>query len=154
MIWIVLLIVHGLLALTLLGAITHQAVSISWPRPRKRSFVERFAAVASPAYVNAIVALFAVTFVFGSLIYVNYRTEVRPVFESLGWHASIGLFELKEHFLALSLALLPTYWFIWKKLPLTQQGVLRRTVTVMLAVLVWYGFLAGHILNNLRGLGA
>jgi hypothetical protein len=154
MIWIVLVIVHGLLALTLLGAITHQAVSVSWPRPRKRSFVERFAAVASPAYVNAIVVLFAITFVFGAIIYTSYRTDVRPVFEALRWYPSIGLFELKEHFISLALALLPTYWFIWKKLPLTQQVALRRTVTIMLAVLVWYGFLAGHILNDLRGLGA
>ena len=29
--WIVLLIVHGLLAVALLGAITHQAVAVLWP---------------------------------------------------------------------------------------------------------------------------
>ena len=105
---VTLLIMHGLLAVALLGALTHQAVSVVWVGARRRSFVERFAAVASPNYVTAIVVLFVITFLFGSYIYVSYRADVRPVFEQLGWFKSIGLFELKEHFIALSLALLPT----------------------------------------------
>jgi len=152
--WIPLLIIHGLLALTLLGAITHQAVAVAWRPAHKGNIVERFAAVTSPAYVNGIIILFAITFIFGAIIYVNYRSEVRPTFEMLSWYSSIGLFELKEHFLALSLALLPTYWLIWKKLPSGNQVWLRTTATILLAVLIWYGFLVGHILNNLRGLGA
>ena len=153
MMWIVLLITHGLLAVTLLGAITHQAVSVNW-RTGKANFVERFASVGSRVYVNAIVVLFVITFLFGAVIYANYRTEVRPVFEDLVWYSSVGVFELKEHFIALTLALLPTYWLIWKKIPLTEQVALRRITTVLVALVVWYGFLVGHVLNNLRGLGS
>jgi hypothetical protein len=153
MIWIVLLITHGLLAVTLLGAVTHQAVSVNW-RPGKGNLVERFASVGSGVYVNGIIVLFVVTFLFGAAIYVNYRIDVRPVFEDLVWHSSIGVFELKEHFIALTLALLPTYWLIWKKMPLTEHVALRRITTVLVAAVGWYGFLVGHILNNLRGLGS
>ena len=34
--WSILLIIHGILAVFLLGAITHQAVGVSWPVPSDR----------------------------------------------------------------------------------------------------------------------
>jgi hypothetical protein len=148
-----LVLIHGLLAVALLGALTHQGVNAVWVGARKRSFVERFAAVASPYYVNAIIIVFVITFLFGAYIYTNYRTEVRPPLEELRIFWPIGLFDLKEHFLTLSLALLPTYWILWKKIPLTEHRAERRATTVTIAVLVWYGFVVGHILNNFRGLG-
>ena len=151
--WIALVIIHGLLAVALLGALTHQAVSVLWRPPSRRWFVERFATVVSPVYVSAIATLFVITFLFGAYIYSSYRVDVRPVFESLGWYKAIGSFELKEHFLSLGLALLPTYWFLWKQVPLSQKVVLRQVATVIVAVVVWYGFIVGHILNDLRGLG-
>ncbi len=54
---VALLIVHGLLAVALLGAITHQAFSVT---PRRMaaeplSFVGRFSSVDSGAYATAIV---------------------------------------------------------------------------------------------------
>jgi hypothetical protein len=151
--FIVLVIIHGLLAVALLGALTHQAVSVLW-RPRSRRwFVERFATVGSPLYVSAIVVLFIATFLFGAYIYTSYRTDVRPVFESLTWYKAIGSFELKEHFITLGLALLPTYWFLWKYVPLSTKVGLRATATLIIALVVWYGFIVGHILNDLRGLG-
>ena len=59
---VVLLIVHGLLAVTLLGAITHQALSVVPSRAAvgPLSFVGRFRSVDSGAYANAIVVLFVV----------------------------------------------------------------------------------------------
>ena len=98
--------------------------------------------------------IFLITFALGAYIYTNYRTEVRPPLENLNLFWAVGLFDLKEHFLALSLALLPTYWLLWKKIPLSDHRAERRLTTVTIAVLVWYGFLVGHILNDLRGLGA
>jgi hypothetical protein len=153
MTWIVLLIVHGLLALLLIGALTHQAVSVVW-RPGKGNFVGRFASVTGVSYVNAIIVLFVVTFIFGAVIYADYRILVRPVFEDLRWYSSVGVFELKEHITALALALLPTYWLLWKKVPLSDQITLRRITTIFIAVSAWYGLLVGHVLNNLRGLGS
>jgi hypothetical protein len=53
-----LLIVHGLLAVALLGAVTQQAISVLRPRRAVgRSFVGRTRAVSGPAYVTAIIVL-------------------------------------------------------------------------------------------------
>ena len=76
----VLLIVHGLLAVTLLGAITHQALSVV---PRRvaagpLSFVGRFRSVNSGAYANAVVVLFVAALV-ASLIPARRAVRVDPV---------------------------------------------------------------------------
>ena len=76
----VLLIVHGLLAVALLGAITHQAASVLLPASRPAgSFVGRFRAVPGPSYVNAVVVLYLVTAVLGGVLYTEYRVSVRTV---------------------------------------------------------------------------
>jgi hypothetical protein len=60
--WTILLIIHGLLAVALLGAITHQAVSVWMPvRSKAGNFVTRFRAVPSTSYVMAIIVLYVVT---------------------------------------------------------------------------------------------
>src|SRR6266850_8527091 len=54
-----LLIVHGLLAVALLGSITHQAISVLVPaRKIADSFVGRVRAVSAPSYVSAIIFLY------------------------------------------------------------------------------------------------
>jgi ABC-type amino acid transport system permease subunit len=154
MLMTVLLIVHGLFAVALLGAITHQALAVWWPvRQRAGSFVERFRAVPSAHYVNAIVVLYLVTFVLGGIIYTHYRITVRLVIEQLELWSAHGLFELKEHFLAIGLGLLPAYWYVWQQ-PLAVEHVRTRAVlTAILCFIVWWSFLVGHIINNLRGFG-
>ena len=153
MLWIALLIFHGLVAFLLLGAVTHQAVSLAWPGQAKQNFVGRFASVRGGAYVNAVIALFAATFSLGAVIYADYRVGARISMEQMRMLAPIGMFELKEHILGLSLGLLPTYWFLWKKAPLADQRGARLGVTLLLAVACWWAFLVGHILNNIRGIG-
>ena len=150
----VLLIVHGLLAVALLGAITHQAVS-AWAPARKPagSFVGRFRSVPAPSYANAIVVLYVLTFVLGGFVYAWYRIEVRTVVEQLGLWAQNGSFELKEHFAAVGLAILPAYWHYWRQPPAGETRT-RAILTAILAFIVWWNFLVGHILNNIRGFGA
>src|SRR6185295_640780 len=56
---IVLLIIHGLLAVGLLGAITHQAIGAWLPgRPGADTFIGRMRSVSTPAYVTAVIVLF------------------------------------------------------------------------------------------------
>ncbi len=151
--WIALLILHGLLALLLIGAITHQAVSVAWPSPRKRRFVESFAAVRSAFYTNAIVIMYIVTFVIGAWIYADYRINVKPTLEDSTAHVPVGLFELKEHFVAVGLLILPVYWLFWKKIALSEQIPARIWLTMIIAFCTWFSFFIGHIVNNVRGLG-
>jgi hypothetical protein len=150
----VLLIVHGLLAVALLGAITHQALSV-WAPARKPagSFVGRFRAVPGASYANAIVVLYLLAFLLGGIIYAEYRIEVRTVVEQLGLWPQNGAFELKEHFAAVGLAILPAYWCFWRQ-PVAGDARTRDRLTALLAFIVWWNFLVGHILNNIRGFGS
>jgi len=151
----VLLIVHGLFAVALLGAITHQAASVWLPVPRPAGgFIGRFRAVPGAGYANAVVVLYLLTFLFGGIIYADYRVEVRTVVEQLGLWTQNGSFELKEHFAAVGLAVMPAYWYYWRRPPADEHSRTRDALTLLLAFIVWWNFLVGHILNNIRGFGS
>ena len=147
-----LLIVHGLVAVALLGAITHQTMSVWWPRHKGAgSFVARFRSVAAAPYTNAIVVLYVMTMILGGIIYPEFRVNIRGVVEELDYHAVMGAFELKEHFVMVGIALLPAYWLFWRAPLAEQYGKTRAALTIILAFIVWWGFLVGHVINNIRG---
>jgi hypothetical protein len=152
--WIVLLIVHALLAFLLLGAITHQTLSVWAPARSKRgSFLARARAVPGVSYVSAIIVLYIVTASMGALIYTNYRIAARFILEQGRFWKTYGAFEMKEHFIAIGLGLLPAYWYYWNS-PLAESDARTRAMlTTVLAFVVWWGFLVGHLTNNVRGLG-
>jgi hypothetical protein len=154
MIIVILLIVHGLLAVVLLGAITHQALSVlPAPAAKNRStFIDRFRRVNGPAYATPIVVLFAITALGGALLYPQYRIDVRPTLEDLQNSAANGVFEIKEHLVAIGLGLLPAYWLFWQQPVTTDTAAARRYLTWLLAFFVWWSFIVGHVLNNIRGL--
>jgi hypothetical protein len=150
-----LLIIHSLAAVALLGALTHQAISVWWPaRQRTGSFVSGLRSVPSMTYTNAIVVLFVITAILGSIIYTEYRTTIRVVLQDYRMHVPEGAFELKEHVVAIGLGLLPAYWYYWKPPLAKDHAVTRAIVTTLLTTIVWYGFLTGHVLNNIRGFGS
>ena len=140
--------------MALLGAITHQVVAVWWPvRAHAGTFVTRFRAVPSTSYVSAIVVLYLLTTVLGAIIYTHYTITSRIAIIQLQLWKPYGLFEIKEHFAALGLAILPAYWYFWR-VPSAEGGTRARAVlTALLAVIVWWNFLVGHIINNLRGFG-
>ena len=147
-----LLIVHGLLAVALLGAITHQTLSVWWPKRKgSGSFVARFRSVAAAPYTNAIVVLYLMTAILGGIIYPEFRVSIRGVVEELDHHAVMGAFELKEHFIMIGMALLPAYWLFWRAPLAEQYAKTRAALTIILAFIVWWGFLVGHVINNIRG---
>ena len=150
--WIVLLIVHGLMAVALLGAVTHQVVAVLWPvRAQAGTFVTKFRAVPSASYVTAVIVLYLLTMVLGAIIYTNYTITSRIAIIQLRLWKPYGLFEIKEHFAALGLAILPAYWYFWRAPDAAGGSRARAVLTALLAVIVWWNFLVGHIINNLRG---
>jgi hypothetical protein len=152
--WSVLLIVHGILAVFLLGAITHQAIGASWPVTKKSAgFVSAVRGVNGMNYTNVVILLFIMTFAIGTVIYPAYRLNVRTVLQEYKDLKPEGMFELKEHFLSLSLGLLPAYWYFWRKAS-DANRVARAVLTSLIAFAVWWGFLTGHIINNIRGFGS
>jgi hypothetical protein len=152
--WSILLMIHGIMAVFLLGAITHQAVGVAWPVTKKGTgFVSAVRGVNGMNYTNVVVILFVVTFALGTIIYPTYRVNVRTVLQEYRDFKPEGMFEMKEHLLALSLALLPIYWYFWRTASEANRGA-RAVLTGMIAFAVWWGFVTGHVINNIRGFGS
>ena len=155
--WTILMIAHGLCAVALLGALTHQAMSVLKPvrvGTGPSGFITRFRSVQGAGYAAAVCVLWIVTYFFGAWIYTKYRMYVRIPIEAQGFFKTQGMFDLKEHIASMGLGLLPIYWFFWKNARDPQYDSARRWLTVLLAAMVWYMFLIGHIVNNVRGLGS
>jgi hypothetical protein len=147
-----LFVLHGLSAMALLGAVTHQASSVWLPVRRPNAgFVGRFRMVKAANYTNAIIVLYLSTFTLGSLVYPAYRIGARIYLENLRMSALVGSFEMKEHLVTFGIALLPAYWYFWKHAPSVEHDRTRKVLTLLLAGFVWSAFLIGYVLNNVRG---
>jgi len=154
--WTILLIVHALLAVALLGALTHQAAAVLAP-PRARAaggFVTHFRSVSGPRYAVAVCVLWVLAFIVGGWIYTKYRIYVRIPIEQQGFFKTQGAFELKEHLTTFGLGLLPFYWYLWKNARNVAHDSARKWLTVLLAAICWFAFLVGHVVNNVRGFGS
>jgi hypothetical protein len=152
--WTIWLLVHLLLAVALLGALTHQAASVLLPVRKPvgpPGFVTRFRAVSAAGYATAVCVLWVLTFIFGSYIYIKYRTYIRIPIEQAGYWKTQGFFDFKEHVASIGLTILPAYWFFWKNAQNSEYDTARRMVTIFLCVSCWFLFIVGHVLNNTRG---
>ena len=149
-----LLIIHGLVAVALLGAITHQALATWAPvHARAGSFFGRFRSVSSASFAHSIVVLYTLSALLGAIVYFYFRVDVRPDLERAGHWPTLGLFDIKEHFVAIGLALLPAYWSSWRTSREGQSARARTALTSILAFIVWWSFLVGHVANNIGGFG-
>src|ERR1043166_247866 len=148
----VLLILHALVSVTLLGAISHQALSVARKKPvtASRNVVDRFRGVNSMAFTNTVVLLFGAASLLGGLLYPRYRVDVRPALEDMQLRAANGVFEIKEHFAAVGLGLLAAYWRVWREPGDPRCAHARRYLTRFLAFIVWWNFLVGEVLNNIK----
>jgi hypothetical protein len=156
--WKILLFVHFLLAVSLLAAVTLQAVAVLMPAPQAAgaagNVVDRFSPVPAASYAPAIAILYVLQALMGAWVYVKYRTYVRIPMEQLRYFWTVGSFELKEHVVTMGLGLLPAYWYFWRQPLSAEHDVIRKWVTVFLALSVWYAFLVGHTANDFRGVGS
>ena len=150
----ILLILHGLVAVTLLGAITHQTLAVCAP-PRAKLFscFARFRAVPGAAFTNAVVVLYVLSLLLGAIVYLYFKIDVQPNLErNRHWHA-LGYLDLKEDFVAIGLGLLPPYWLCWRRPVDDQNALIRAAVTMLLAFIIWWSFHVGHVVNNIGGFG-
>jgi hypothetical protein len=148
-----LLILHVVVGASLLGAVTHQAFSVTRkPAPGPQGFITRFRGVSPMVFVNAICILFFASSVLGGLVYPRYRVDVRPILEDLQLRGANGLFEIKEHFAAVALGVLPAYWLAWRAPLDPLLANTRKYLTWLLAFCAWWNFIVGELLNNIKGL--
>ena len=82
-----------MLAVGLLGALTHQAMSCVPVRQAidGAGFVTRFRAVHSAGYAAAVCVLWILTFIFGAWLYTKYRIYIRIPIEQAGLLEDAGL---------------------------------------------------------------
>jgi hypothetical protein len=152
--WSILLFIHFVMAVTLLAAVTLQAVTVLMPaRQAAGGFIDR-GPVPAASYTALIVPLYVIQALLGAFIYLKYRLYVRIPMEQLRHWWTLGGFEFKEHIIAMGLGLLPAYWYFWQQPQFMDYATVRKWVTIFLAVAVWYGFVSGHIANDFRGIGS
>ena len=156
---IALLVLHGLCAMFLLGALSHQTAA-SWRSVHGVSTTGRtptlsggFAAVRGSLYADAVVISYVLTMLLGDVVYGPYRVDVKTMLFDLQLWSWNGVFEIKEHLVAIGLFLLLPYRALWHAPLLTTQTLSRRMLTTILAAIAWYAMVAGHLLNNLKGIG-
>jgi hypothetical protein len=153
--WTIGLFVHLMLALGLLGAITHQSMAVALPvRKPAVGIITRFRAVSAGGYTTAVCVLYVLNLLVGAYIYTQYRIAIRIPLEDAHYYKTAGFFDFKEHVAALGLVLLPAYWYFWKNAQNPEYDNARKGVTLVLAVMVWFLFLVGHFVNNTRGFGS
>ncbi len=153
--WSILLIIHGLLSVALLGAMSHQAYSLfRKQKSSNKNIIDRFGSVQSSIYTQAICILWILTFLFGGWIYAKYRIAIRIPMEQQGFWLTQGFFELKEHLITIGFFLLPGYYALWKFDVENEFSKAKKYLTLTLTFICWYSFLVGHIVNNVRGFGS
>jgi hypothetical protein len=150
-----LLILHGLVAVALLGAITHQTLAVWAPSStHPRSVFGRFRAVQPAGFANAIAVLYVGAALLGAIVYLYFKVDIQPDLErDRHWHA-LGFFDLKEDFVVIGLGVLPAYWICWRRPVVDERGRIETALTTILAFIVWWSFLVGHVVNDIRGFGS
>jgi hypothetical protein len=152
--WITLLILHGVGAFLLLGALTHQTISVWVPiHVHVSSFFDRTRAVSAKNYSVAIIWFYIATFVLGMIIYPEFKLTANNILVAQHWEKSLASFEFKEHVAAFGLALLPAYYYYWRPPLAKERDFVRAMLTSVLTFISWAGFIVGHVLNNIAGLG-
>lgn len=152
-VWTSLLILHGLIAVALLGALTHQALALGRNNSiSNENFLNRFQGVDASIYALPICVIWIADFLLGGIIYANYRINVRIPLEQMGLMRTQGFFELKEHLSSFGLLLLPAYFSLWQ-IQKAHFFLARKWLTYLLCSICWFSFLVGHFVNNTRGLG-
>jgi hypothetical protein len=145
-------ILHGIVAIGLLGATTHQGLTV-WRRPAPvRHFVDRFRAIPAGGFANAVTVLYVLTFALGAYIYPAFVLDVKGAVADYGMRKTVGIFQLKEHLAVVGLICLPLYWHYWHTVPSDAGVGARRIVTTCMMLIVWWSLVVGHILNNVKGL--
>jgi len=139
-------IAHLLLGVLLLGAVTHHAWLLARGNFQDRTRqVRRYAFWASLAYTLCLL--------WGIWVYPAFRVYVRAAYQDTQAPWATGLFEIKEHWAALGLAVLPFYYLSSRSLKTLDATTLRwhAVSASWLAIIAWYSFVLGAFLMDMKG---
>ena len=143
-----LLMAHLLVTFVLVGSVTHNLIVVGGYLRGKfaRQKLElRYARVGFWSYV--------IVYITGALVYPAFRVYIRgELFDPMRWPT--GLFEVKEHWGAVGLAMFGVYYFLRKSFQPDQEKQklwLHVPLCIMINIVVWYKVIAGCYLSNLKG---
>ena len=145
----ILLIAHLFATFVLVGSMTHNLlVVVGYLRGKfgRQKLEQRYVRVSLWAYI--------IVYILGTLMYPAYGAHIRhPYFDpQLPW--ATGLFEVKEHWGAVGLAMLFVYYFLRKSFqPAEEKNKLFLYVSLclILNIILWYKIIVGCYLTALKG---
>jgi amino acid transporter len=144
-----LLLVHLFVTFVLVGSMTHGLlIVIDYLRGKfNRQKLEWL-------YVRVALWSYVIVYVIGALIYPAYRIYIRHNYfdPQLPW--ATGLFEAKEHWAVVGMAMFFVYYFLRKNLqPAEEKDKLWLYVPLcfLLNIIVWYKVVVGCYLTILKG---
>jgi len=145
----ILLLVHLFATFVLVGSMTHNLlIVVGYVRGKfGRQKLEWL-------YVRVSLWAYVIVYVIGALIYPAFRIYIRHDFldPQLPW--ATGLFEVKEHWGAVGLALLFVYYFLRKSFrPAEEKDKLFLYVALclLLNIILWYKVIVSCYLTLLKG---
>jgi len=142
-----LLLVHLFATFVLVGSMTHNLFRVvDYLRGRfNREKLELL-------YVKVSLWAYVIVYIIGALIYPAFRVRIRPDFDrDLPW--ATGLFEVKEHWGAVGLALFFVYYFLRKSFqPNNEKEKLFFYVPLcfLLNIILWYKVIVSCYLTLLK----
>ena len=144
-----LLLLHLFVTIVLVGSMTHNLlIVINYLRSKfGRQKLEWL-------YVKVSLWSYIIVYVIGALIYPAYRIHIRHEYfdPQLPW--ATGLFEVKEHWGAVGLALFFVYYFLrrsFKPAEEKEKLFLYMSLCFVLNVILWYKVIIGCYLTLLKG---
>ena len=145
----VLLLAHLLITIVLVGSITHNLlIVVKYVRGNfNRQKLEWL-------YVRVAFWSYIIVYVIGALIYPAFRVYIRGDYFDPQMPWATGLFEVKEHWGAIGLALFLVYYILRKNFqPEQERGKLwfYFPLCILLNVIIWYKVIVGCYLTSLKG---
>jgi hypothetical protein len=143
-----LLLVHLAGAAVLAGAMTHNLTVIVryWRGKFSRQKLEKL-------YVKVSFWAYVIVFSVGALVYPTFRVRVRHEYfdKSIPW--ATGLFEVREHWSAIGLALFIAYYALRMRLDPEKEREKLFLYTALFCIvylIVWYCAIAGYYVTTLK----
>lgn len=144
-----LLILHTLMAILLLGSITHNVlltVPYLWGRYKKVRLEK--------LYVKVVLVAYTLTFALGAILYPNYRYHVRDLYFDKHMPWASHLFDIKEHWAGIGLGLVVVFYVL--SLTIDPRKDRERVflyvfLSCSITLTVWFNLIAGLWLTALKG---
>ncbi|MCB9557319.1 MAG: hypothetical protein H6707_14525 [Deltaproteobacteria bacterium] len=145
-----LLLLHALASLALTGAVTHNGLIAI-----RQLFGQATKTRLQKLYVKLAFYLYVPSFVLGLLIYPAFRVRVRAAYLDAAIPLAKRLFEVKEHWLAIGLAILLVYYPLSRVIDVRRRDgvtLMYNVFGIALALIVWLSTIVGLLLVMQRSI--